>query len=424
MKILIISHNPISTYNQMGKTFASLFSEFDKDQLCQLYIYPSYPNIDMCSSYYRVTDKDVLSQFLKFRLPGKEVPSEAVNESSGRYENAEDEQLYRNVKNKAPMRRMLRDLMWSMSFWYNKKLKAWLEREQPTHIFVSPGAGKLLHNIALKISKKYSLPIVTYVCDEYYFVGKGKGLLKKLEVFLLKKKYDQLMKHTSHVVAISEELCNDYSYHFAIPSSTVMTGSELSRVMHVNVCEQPTVISYFGNIRCNRYHSLAEVGRTLDKMRKQTGIPYKLKIYTAEKDEKILSEFTGIESVEKCGFISGEEFKQTLSSSELLLHVEAFDESSVEFVKHSVSTKIADSLASGIPLIAYGPEPISSMQHLIRNRCAIFAGSSEGLEMALKSMFSNRALRQSCSDAALKTAKIYHTASVNSNRLKEIMATV
>lgn len=48
MKILLISHNPISDYTNMGKTFASLFSEFSRDELYQLYICGSLPNIDMC----------------------------------------------------------------------------------------------------------------------------------------------------------------------------------------------------------------------------------------------------------------------------------------------------------------------------------------------------------------------------------------
>ena len=46
MKVLIISHNPISNQSNMGKTFLSLFSQFDKEELCQLYIYPVIPNED------------------------------------------------------------------------------------------------------------------------------------------------------------------------------------------------------------------------------------------------------------------------------------------------------------------------------------------------------------------------------------------
>ena len=39
MKVLIISHLPVATQNNMGKTFLSLFSAFEREELCQMYIY-------------------------------------------------------------------------------------------------------------------------------------------------------------------------------------------------------------------------------------------------------------------------------------------------------------------------------------------------------------------------------------------------
>ena len=43
MKVLIISHNPISTYQSMGKSMRALFSAFRTEELCQLYLYPTIP---------------------------------------------------------------------------------------------------------------------------------------------------------------------------------------------------------------------------------------------------------------------------------------------------------------------------------------------------------------------------------------------
>ena len=36
-KILIISHNPINQFDNMGKTIGNIFSGFSKEELCQLY---------------------------------------------------------------------------------------------------------------------------------------------------------------------------------------------------------------------------------------------------------------------------------------------------------------------------------------------------------------------------------------------------
>ena len=134
MKVLIISHNPLGSQNNMGKTLLSLFRGFSPEELCQLYIYPGVPEGFVCASFYRMTDKDALR-----RNPGGEVPRERIGCPQGVFEDPADAALYRNPKNKSPLRRLLRDAMWRCSGWYSPSLKAWLEREKPDRIFVAPG---------------------------------------------------------------------------------------------------------------------------------------------------------------------------------------------------------------------------------------------------------------------------------------------
>ena len=169
---------------------------------------------------------------------------------------------------------------------------------------------------------------------------------------------------------------------------------------------------------------LEETYGQLDSLNRELGTDYKLKIYTAEKDPGILELFSGISSVELCGFLTGAAFEETFHQAQLLLHVEAFDEKSVDFVQHSVSTKIADSLASGIPLLAYGPGEISSMQHLLRNDCALTATGKDALrEMLLKAFTDDDAVRRAAENA-LTAAQTYHDTDRNSRLLKQIVARV
>ncbi|MBQ8623889.1 MAG: hypothetical protein IJ424_05920 [Oscillospiraceae bacterium] len=424
MKVLIISHLPMATKNNIGKTLLSLFSEFRKEELCQLYIYPTIPDVDRCSSYYRVTDKEALLSLIKFKEPGKEIAKKLINKDQGLYENADDESLYRNKKNKSALRRLMRDAVWQVSNWYNSGLKAWLEREKPTCIFVAPGAARFVYNFALKISKKLGIPIITYICDEYYFVKDPTTLLEGFRLKLLKNKIEALVNNSSHLVVICEELKSAYTEKFGTQATTLMTGTSYEISDSLKIVDDPKDICYFGNIRCNRYISLAEIGRQLDGINAELNKDYKLKIYTSEKDKEILSTFDGIRSVKLCGFVMGEAFKKAFSESHLLLHIEAFDEKSIDYVKHSVSTKIADSLASGIPLLAYGPECVSSMKHLIRNKCAITAISEKDLRQMLLKAFNDIEAKDLAVKNALAVAKEYHNSKETSLKLKEIVKTV
>lgn len=418
MKVLIISHNPLSDQSNMGKTLCSLFSGFRPEELCQLYIYPTVPNSRHCGSYFRITDQDALRAVFSRKCPGGEL--RRIEAGQGMYESTAIARFYRNRKNQSPMRGLLRDAMWRRSGWHSAQLKDWLEREKPDVLFVAPGGAKFLYDFALEIGETLRIPIVTYLCDEYYFVKAPKGLLSGFRWRLLRRKMEALLAKTDHLVAISPDLRAAYVEKFRIPATVVMTGAAISVAEAPKVAEDPTEISYFGNIRCDRYISLADIGRELDAINAELGTQYQLKIYSAEQDKTILSALKKYRSVEICGFLLGDAFTQALHDAQLLLHVEGFGEKTAERVKHSVSTKIADSLASGIPLLAYGPGEIASMQHLRRNECALMAASKEELRTMLLTAFADGETRKLTVENALKTAGKFHSSHAASAMLRDI----
>lgn len=424
MKVLLISHNPISTQNNMGKTFLTLFSQFDAEELCQLYIYPTVPNCDRCASYYRITDKEVLKALLRWKKPGGELDKERIRESEGMYETPADEQLYRSQKNKSALRRLLRDCIWKLVKWYHADLEKWLDREAPTCIVVAPGAAGFIYDFALTIAKKRKIPIVTYICDEYYFVKNSGGFFESIRMALFKKKMQKLMHNTSHMVAISDELNQAYTDKFGVMASTVMTGAAVEIAKTPTALERTKDICYFGNIRCNRYLSLVQIGRALDEINQETGEEHKLKIYTFEKDAEILSCFDGISSIVLCGAVTGKDYEKTFRQAQLLLHTEAFDEESIDRVRHSVSTKIADSLASGIPLLAYGPSCVSSMKHLLKNRCAIAATREEDLRDMLRTALYDAPARMQAVENALAVASRCHDTKQIGKEVRQIICAV
>lgn len=420
MKVLIISHTPTTTCEAMGKTFVSLFENFKREELCQLYIYPNVPDINYCESYFRITDKDVLKSYFKLKVNSREIQRSEIGKSKDFYENPKDRAVYKNRKNKTSFRIIMRDVMWKFARWNNKALNEWIRREKPTCIFVAPGNGKFLYDMAMEISKKYNLPIVTYICDEFYFVNTPNKLLDKIRVNLVQLKMRQLMKRTSHIVTICDSLTELYSKGLNRPATTVMTGTSFEISNHVKAVEAPQAITYMGNIRCNRFNSLVEIGNVLEKINKESHTNFTLNIYTSEKDVGILSHFKDLETINLCGYVTGEEFNRVFHSADILLHTEAFDEKSIDEVKNSVSTKIADSLASGIPLLAYGPKQVASMKHLIDNNCAIVATNKAELYTALKKAFFDVDFRKQITENALRTAKECHDSGEVSLKLYKI----
>ena len=421
MKVLIISHNPMSVKFGIGKTLLASFSCFKKEELCQLYTHTGVPDRNVCESYYRITDKCVLKGVLTRKVNSATVMPAPVTEQAEENNGIFYKSIYKNQKNKLPSREVLRDIMWKVSPWYNNNVKSWINEQKPTCIYVAVGSCKFLYDIAIEISRDYKLPIYTYVCDDFYFANTPNGFWGYIWKKMLDKKTRELMSASKQIISICDEISEVYSHEFSRPALTIMTGTNY-RIAEPFFKKEISSICYFGRLNLNRYKSIADVCRVIDKINNKKGTSYTVEIFCKEPDENIKLEFKNIKSAKFSGFLLGEAFEKKLFCADALLHVEAFDPASIDRVKHSVSTKIADSLASGIPLFAYGPSCVASIAHLIRNNCGIVATDLSELEEKLCSLFFDTEYRKNVSKHDIDAANKYHNPQIVSRKLHSVLS--
>lgn len=420
MKTLIISHNPISLDNNMGKTLLSLFDAFSEKDLCQLYIYPAVPNVKKCGSYFQITDKMVLDNIFKFKSCGKVVcADEEKGQSSER--NHFEEKVFTNKKNRREIKLIFRNLIWFFGNWYNKSLKNWIETEKPDIIFATGGVSSFFYSLVIKISKTYNLPIVMYVCDDFYFSKKKKGIISKIYYNILKKKIRKMVIKSSSVVSICDFLSKKYNESFGVNTVTIYTGTCLKNDDFVNDEAKATNISYFGNLFLGRNTALSEIGKAIDEINKERNTNFKLNIYTNTKDKGVKAVLEGIESVSINDFVSSEKVVELMKESILLLHVEGFSKEDIERVRYSMSTKIPESLNSGICLFAYGPLEDASIKYLSENDCAIISERKGILKASLEQALFNDEKRYQCINKARKIVRQNHDKNNQSNKLKVLL---
>ncbi len=420
MKTLIICHNPISTDNNMGKTLLSLFDTFSEEDLCQLYIYPTFPNVKKCGSYFQITDKMVLDNILKFKTCGRVI---CLDEEKGQLSerNQFEEKAFTNKKDRREIKLIFRSLIWRFGRWYNKSLRNWIETEKPDVIFATGGVSSFFYPLVIKISKKYNLPIVTYICDDFYFSKKKKDIFSKIYYSILKRNIRKLILRSSNIVSICDLLSKQYSEFFYKNAVTIYTGSQLGNNDIVEKKTKSTNISYFGNLFIGRNTALSEVGKILDEINKEKNTGFKLNIYTNTNDKGIKSVFEGIESVSINGFVSPEKVVELMEDSILLMHVEGFAQEDVERVRYSMSTKIPESLNSGVCLFAYGPLEDASIQYLYQNNCAVVAETKNLLKTRLEEALFNDKKRNDCISNAMEVVRQNHDKNKQSNKLKALL---
>lgn len=221
MKVLLLSHNPVTTYNNMGKTFLSLFSAFRPEELCQLYLYPAVPDTACCGSYYRFTDREALHSIWDRHAVGGEIsPDSACHD---KFTSEKEERTYRSPRSRSEPMRLARDLIWRLSRWDHPGLKPWLDRERPDVLFVAPGKQELLYGIALTLARERHIPIVSYICDDFYFLQGQNAFWAKLRQKRLRRKIAALLQESALTVTICPELAARYHESFGAEVTDVMT---------------------------------------------------------------------------------------------------------------------------------------------------------------------------------------------------------
>lgn len=88
------------------------------------------------------------------------------------------------------------------------------------------------------------------------------------------------------------------------------------------------------------------------------------------------------------------------------------------------STKIADSLASGVPLLLFAPETFSETKYLLEAECAVVCTDSMQLKQAVETALNDKQRRLAVVSKAQKTAAQNHDSQKNQRKMYEIICSV
>ena len=133
-------------------------------------------------------------------------------------------------------------------------------------------------------------------------------------------------------------------------------------------------------------------------------------MYSTESRHEILANLTEDNGIVFHGPVGEDEVLRIMGESLAVIHTESFDEKIRQSVRYSVSTKIADSLASGTCIFAYGPEEIASIDYLRKNSAAVCCTDKNDLDEKLRTLVLNSDARKVSVENAVSLAEKNHTA--------------
>lgn len=389
-KVLVITHNVFSKTSNMGKTLLSYFEKWGTENVAQFYIHSEVPTDDSCCvNYYRVTDKEMVKSIFTRRSGSRFEKSDIQTDRvSSRTDEGLSAAIYQKARKRTPFIYFARNLIWRLGRWNTKKLRKWIDEFNPDAVFFASGDYAFMYIVARKIAKMKNIPLYVCCMDDYYINNKNEsrfGGRSTHKAFMRQVK--KTVSASAGMFTICEKMKEDYSKMFGVPCHTLHTAASFEGPLS---CENKTgAISYIGNVGCNRHKQLISLGRALKSI--ETEIPHSyIDVYSAEKRPEILKDLTPENGINFHGEISSDEVKNVMAESMFLIHTESFDEESRKAVAYSVSTKIADSLASGTCLIACGPEEIASIKYLADNRAAFCIFDDHDLSDRLKEIINDK----------------------------------
>ena len=256
--------------------------------------------------------------------------------------------------------------------------------------------------------------------DDYYNLQFDNIIEKKYQ-YLLNKKIKKIVLTSKLVLTLSHEMSSYYEREFNKKIETLMLGSNTKKIKIKSQKNKIKNLSYIGNISNQRYLNLIDIGKALDDINKEENKNYLLNIYSNVQDDSILNLFKTVESIKYWGFVKGKEYERAINNADILIHVESFNDETIDLIKHSISTKISESLSSGKCLLAYGPSNVASFSFLNNTNSAFIINKDDDLKYKLQQLLNDDKLRKKIIDNAYKTVEKYQNAEKNSKILYNLL---
>lgn len=406
MKILFISMSPIQKGVSIGNTFLNVFEDFPDVQFFSVYTKNGYPDSSI-ERAFQITDKQLLKRLLhRTKTVGRTVPERDGQENAP----AEDKMVtFARKKRYIPMF-WAQSLLWLPPYWKSEALHTFLDEIQPDLLFTILSDSVPLNKLIWHIQCYLQKPLVVYAWDNNYTLQLG---LTSPLVFLNRCINRHYMRKTvqkaEQLYVISEIQKQDYEKAFGVSCKILTKSADFSGKPPVkSKYNSPLQLVVTGNIGTNRWKSLAIIAEALEQIN-QNGVRAQLRIYTATpltaKMEKALKKG---DSSFIMGSVPANEVPKIQEAADILVHVEALDLKNRLAVRQSFSTKLVDYFKAARPILAVGLREVASIDHLIRDDCALTGETVEEVRSALESVLENRGKLDELSKKAYACGKRNH----------------
>ena len=425
MKILLITDEEWNDYVYGNGVLTNWFTGFDAE-FAQIYCSPGEPVNSICNRYFQITDGQMGKSLLGGKKAGGSIKKKTdVEQIHYLKQNAQRKGIYGFMKKGSiffhTLVMILRDFIWCTGRYNKEDLNTFVKDFNPDVVFCPRYITPKLMRLEKLVSEMTNAPFVAFTADDEASLN---GIsysplywMRKSFVHCLFKKHVSIY---SHYLMFSSDQAEEYKNEYGIETETLYKCWIFKDSFSPKKVGKPIRMVYAGRLYCNRWKSLAEIGKALKEINKNE-IRIVLDVYTTElltkEQKKALSEDCFIYVR---GKVTPAELIEIYHKADIALHVESMDKKNRLLTRVSFSTKIIDLMASSCAILAICWEKHTGYQYLKEKDAAFCLSSYNEILPLLNEICETPSLIQKYAEKAYTCGKIYHNRGVIQGQLKRV----
>jgi len=416
-KVLVISSAAMNNHSATGVTMSSLFKGWPSDRIAQIYDDSTEPNRAICENCYRLSVDDFwLLQGIKKTVQtlrsGIRLFRPGSSQSTTLAASLNSSLVHSSTSAWGDL----------VPFTLSKELRTWLDEFKPDVIYSVFGSIRMME-LSRKIASRHAIKIVPHFMDDWPATIYQHSCAHWLPSKVLNRSLKKTLSSSRDCMAISEDMAREFEQRYMLSFSNFMNCIEMEKDKKVvcNAKDGIVLFGYVGGLHLNRWKSLKAIGLAMQGLN-ASGVTPQLVIHAPQKDiDRYKVELESVSSILIGGSLPYESISKEILKYDVLVHIESFLATDQKYTRLSISTKIPQYMSSGLPILAYGPTDISSINYIKNTESGLIVDLENNDKLLIDSIHSlstSPGLREKLGSNGYLRAKEFHNALIERERFR------
>ena len=398
-RVLIVNGEPASAASGTGITLGSLFQDWPRERLAQVYT-AAVPHALTGTIDYHVPAN------ARRNLTWLNRPSNSAQQRSPEVDHSKSASAKRDRAARLRVAAKLEIRRWLDLFPYElpNEIEQQIIEFRP-HLVYSCLGNIQISRLALRLAQLCRVPVIPHFMDDWIstqYVGRPDLSFHRARLL---RALNSVLDRAPFGLTISSAMAAEYSAKVGKPFHAFMNCGVVATATPPPLNAVLRIV-YVGGLHLARWRALREIGDALAILNRE-GIPGTFTIYAPVSDLAAFGDKLVGPGIEIGGSLCQAEVPAAIAAADVLVHVESFEPAPRKYTRLSISTKISQYATAARPLFCYGPPEVASLRFVHENAFGLVAGSQEGNELKsqLRRILEDRNLRQQFAENALAVAR-------------------